>query len=85
MRECCLRQLFKPEVVLDVWTDASDQGGAVMIVDPKAVIRVRESWRWKNTLQQLAPPVVPIRRRELAAAVMDAVMARGLESRSHCK
>ncbi|KAJ9458202.1 putative enzymatic polyprotein [Diplonema papillatum] len=70
------RRVRRPARRVHVWTDASDQGGGVVVLDPtRRTVLARESWRWKDRLARLAPPT-PIRRRELVTAILGVLLAR---------
>ncbi|KAJ9456920.1 putative enzymatic polyprotein [Diplonema papillatum] len=70
------RTVRRPARRIHVWTDASDQGGGVVVLDPQQrTILARESWRWKDRLARLAPPT-PIRRREFVTAILGVLLAR---------
>ena len=71
LHTCRPRRLVAATVEWHLWTDASDQGGSVVLLDPKqGTVRVRMSWRWTETLPELSHEAAPIRRRELYAALL---------------
>ncbi|KAJ9452073.1 putative enzymatic polyprotein [Diplonema papillatum] len=78
MGDASPRKVRHPARRVHVWTDASDQGGGVVVLDPgRRTILARERWRWKDRLASLAPPT-PIRRRELVAAILGVLLARSV-------
>eukprot|EP01063_Lacrimia_lanifica_P026700 TRINITY_DN363_c3_g1_i2.p1 TRINITY_DN363_c3_g1~~TRINITY_DN363_c3_g1_i2.p1 ORF type:complete len:189 (+),score=6.83 TRINITY_DN363_c3_g1_i2:2-568(+) len=71
------RQLTKPEQAWHLWSDASDQGLCVAILDPVArTVVARYDVTWQR-FPALRPPV-PIRRREFYAGLLVWALADGL-------
>ena len=79
MRTCPPRRVSEPAGEWHLWTDASDEGGAVVLLDPSARrVRFRRSWRWDAVMCPLGKRTAPIRRRELAAALLGCLVAAEL-------
>ena len=82
MRTCPPRVLVEPTVEWHLWTDASDQGGSVVLLDPvRELVLVRQSWRWPEALPALRSAVAPIRRRELYAAMLGCLVSAAVVPR----
>ena len=79
---CRPRRVLADAPAWHIWSDASDVGASVVLLDPVArKVKARVDWTWDALLLTCRPPT-PIRRRELvtaliAMAVADSVAPRG--------
>eukprot|EP00754_Rhynchopus_humris_P024653 Rhum_TRINITY_DN14909_c5_g2::Rhum_TRINITY_DN14909_c5_g2_i1::g.127517::m.127517 len=82
LRVCPPRRLVVATVEWHLWTDASDQGGSVVLLDPRReVVLVRERWTWEAAFPALVCTLAPIRRRELFAAMLGCLMVAAVAPR----